>query len=427
MDKAPNELSATEARALIASGRLTAEALVRSCLDRIHEREPDVAAWAYLDTEHAIAQARRYDAHAGGGTLAGIPVGFKDIVDTADMPTTYGSPIYRDHRPVADAVCVAKTREAGGIVLGKTVTTEFASRYPGPTRNPHHPAHTPGGSSSGSAAAVADRMVPLAIGTQTAGSVIRPASYCGVIGYKPTFGLFSFAGVRHLSESVDTLGCMARTLDDIALFRSALLGVAPVPVEALSRAPRIGVCRTHLWDQAEPYTPALIEEAAGRLAAAGAHVADVSLPADCEASFEVHQHVTRFEVRNCLTHDFLTHPENLSRSARDSIRTGAQVSYPQYIAARARAAALRGAFERGLGDLDVIITPSAPGEAPLGLGFTGPIPFNYLWTLLHVPALTLPVLTGPSGLPVGLQVVARRLDDDRLLSCAARIGEWLGR
>ena len=252
MDKAPNELTACEAQAAIASGRLSAQALVEACLGRIHDREPDVAAWAYLNPAQALADARALDTQRSPGAarpLAGIPVGMKDIIDTADMPTTFGSRAYRDHRPATDAVCVANTRKAGGLVLGKTVTTEFASRYPGPTRNPHDLAHSPGGSSSGSAAAVADYMVPLAIGTQTAGSVIRPASYCGVFGYKASYGVLSFSGVRHLAESVDTLGCMARSLDDIALYRNVLTGVAPHPLPTLEGPPRIGLCRTHLWDE----------------------------------------------------------------------------------------------------------------------------------------------------------------------------------
>ena len=213
-----HELSAAEAARRIAAGEVTSEALVRACLERIEVREPNVAAWSWLDPGRAIEVARAKDRTGAQGPLHGVPIGVKDIVDTCEMPTAYGSPIYRNHRPVADAACIAHSRNAGAIVLGKTVTTEFAFRYPGRTRNPHDVRHSPGGSSSGSAAAVAEGMVPLAIGTQTAGSVIRPAAYCGVLGYKPTFGTVSLAGVRHLSESFDTLGCMARTLEDIALY-----------------------------------------------------------------------------------------------------------------------------------------------------------------------------------------------------------------
>ena len=233
MGARPNELTAVEAARRIETGELSVEALVRACLERIEEREPEIAAWAHLDREQALAAAI---AHDGAGPMRGVPVGVKDVVDTVDAPTTYGSPIYRDHWPGTDAVCVHRIHAAGGIVLGKTVTTEFAARYPGPTRNPRDVRHTPGGSSSGSAAAVADCMAPLGIGTQTAGSVIRPAAFCGVYGYKPTFGRFSFAGVRHYAESVDTLGCMARSVEDLAFFRDVLLGVDPCPPPGVLRA-----------------------------------------------------------------------------------------------------------------------------------------------------------------------------------------------
>ena len=238
MTERPNELTAMEAARRIDAGELAVEALVRACLERIEEREPELAAWAHLDREQVLATALVHD---GSGSMHGVPVGVKDIVDTVDAPTTYGSPIYRDHWPGMDAVCVNRIHGAGGIVLGKTVTTEFASRYPGSTRNPHDVRHTPGGSSSGSAAAVADCMVPLGIGTQTAGSVIRPAAFCGVYGYKPTFGLLSFAGVRHYAESVDTLGCMARSVEDLSFFRDVLLGRGARPPRGVPEpaAPRV--------------------------------------------------------------------------------------------------------------------------------------------------------------------------------------------
>ena len=239
-----NELTASEAARRIAAGEITSESLVRACLERIEARDADVAAWVVVDPEYALEQARVLDAAPVSGPLHGIPVGFKDVIDTAALPTRYGSPIYEGFVPEADAACVALTRAAGGVVLGKTVTTEFAGRHPGPTANPHNPAHTPGGSSSGSAAAVADFQVPLAMGTQTAGSMIRPSAYCGVYGLKPTFGLFSFAGVHDLAETFDTLGVMGRSLDDIALFRAVLMAIDAVPLEAAESPPRIGFCRT---------------------------------------------------------------------------------------------------------------------------------------------------------------------------------------
>src|SRR5262245_48278787 len=259
-------LSATEAVAAIEAGTLTAETLVRGCLERIAEREPAVRAWAFLDPALALAQAKAADA-ANGGALRGVPVGVKDIIDTHDMPTGHNSPIFAGKVPFGDAACVALCREANAVIMGKTVTTEFANRHPGPTTNPHNAAHTPGGSSSGSAAAVADGHVPLAFGTQTGGSVIRPAAYCGVVGYKPTFNDFSRVGIKMQCHSLDTLGLMARSLDDIALFRGAVLSLPPVAIDRDVSAPRIGFCRTPIWDHAEPDTQALLERVAAKLGA----------------------------------------------------------------------------------------------------------------------------------------------------------------
>src|SRR5579864_1909696 len=254
---APNRLSAAEAIARLGSGALTAEALARACLDRAHERE-DVKAWIWLDPEQALTQARAAD-HAGRpGLLAGLPIGVKDIIDTVDMPTGHGSPIYRGNRPFADAACVALTRMAGGTILGKTVTTEFANRFPGATVNPHNPAHTPGGSSSGSAAGVADFQVPVGFATQTGGSTIRPAAFCGAIGYKPSFGEFSRVGIKLQCQNLDTLGLICRSLDDIALMRAVLIEVPHRKVHRAASAPRIGLCRTPGWENADGATQALI-------------------------------------------------------------------------------------------------------------------------------------------------------------------------
>src|SRR5712691_8541809 len=265
----PNRLSAAEAVAQLSSGALTAEALARACLDRAEERH-DVKAWIWLDPEAALAQARAAD-HAGRpGLLAGLPIGVKDIIDTFDMPTGHGSPIYRGNRPFTDAACIALLRMSGATIMGKTVTTEFANRFPGTTVNPHNPAHTPGGSSSGSAAAVADFQVPAALGTQTGGSVIRPAAFCGVIGYKPSFGEFSRSGIKLQCHNLDTLGIICRSLEDLALLRAALLAAPPRAIDRGISIPRIGLCRTPVWDEAAPATHRLIESTAARLSAAGA-------------------------------------------------------------------------------------------------------------------------------------------------------------
>src|SRR5687768_13590441 len=270
MPSDPHQFSAAEAARRIARGELKSETLVRSCLERIKAREPAVEAWAFLDPELALTQARALDRATPRGPLHGVPVGIKDIIDTADMPSEYGSPIYRGHRPTADAACVALLRRAGCVILGKTVTTEFAHNHPGKTRNPHNPAHTPGGSSSGSAAAVADFMVPLAFGTQTGGSVIRPGSYCGVVAYKPTYNTLPRAGVKANADSLDTVGLYARSVEDAAFFIEALVGLSSGQIGK----PRIGLCRTWEWDEVQPEMAAAFEGAARRLEAK-----EVRLPA----------------------------------------------------------------------------------------------------------------------------------------------------
>src|SRR6266849_5942444 len=277
----PHRLPATTLVRLIANGELSAEGVIESCLDRIAEREPVVRAWSHLAAEVALAQARAVDKAGKKTLLNGVPFGLKDIFDTADMPTTYGSPIYAGWRPASDASAAALPRAAGGILLGKTVTTEFANAHPGPTTNPHDPGFSPGGSSSGSAAAVADFMVPLAIGTQTGGSVIRPAAYCGVVGFKPSFGLFPPAGMHVNTESLDTVGAMARSVEDIALFRTALMAIRYEKPAMPERAPRLALCRTPHWDRAQPEGKSVLEDAARGLAAAGAEIVEAELPNAC--------------------------------------------------------------------------------------------------------------------------------------------------
>src|SRR6266446_9467792 len=291
----PHTLPATTLVRLIEYGELTAEAVVRSCLERIAEREPVVRAWSYLAGEAALAQARAFDKAGKKTLLRGAPFGIKDIFDTADMPTTYGSPIYVGCRPANDASAAALPRAAGGILLGKTVTTEFANRQPGPTTNPHNPDFSPGGSSSGSAAAVADFMVPLAIGTQTGGSVIRPAAYCGVVGFKPSFGLFPPAGMRINTETLDTVGIMARSIADIALFRAAMMAIPYAPPAMPETTPRLGLCRGPHWDDAQPEGRAVLEGAADRLAAGGAMIRETELPRECADGDEIQRTLGSFE------------------------------------------------------------------------------------------------------------------------------------
>ena len=404
-------IGVARAVALLSRRELSAEELVRQCLARIGEREPAVQAWEVLDAEGALGEARRIDALRERPLLCGVPVGIKDLIDTADLPTAYGSPPHRGHRPVRDAACVRALREAGAIVLGKTVTTEFAVYSPGKTRNPHDPSRTPGGSSSGSAAAVADGMVPFALGTQTAGSVIRPASFCGAIGWKPSFGTVSLEGVHPLAPSLDTLGFFVRALEDVPLVLAALTGAQLRP----ARPPRrFGLCRTELWDRAELATRNLVEDAAHRLARAGAEVVDVELPAGlADAQIAIMGAEAAVALRD-------EPPEGLSPRLREFLEAGRAVSPDRLRAARelARSAAFP--------TVDAILTAAAVGEAPVGLAATGDPALSRIWTLLGTPCVSLPLLRGPAGLPVGLQLVAARGADDRLLAAAAFAAEKLG-
>jgi Asp-tRNA(Asn)/Glu-tRNA(Gln) amidotransferase A subunit family amidase len=425
--KSLNELTATEIAAAVNAGRVTSEAVVRACLDRIAERESAVEAWEYLDADQAIAAARAFDRGGKGGPLAGVPFGVKDIIDTFDMPTRWGTPIHRCRRTERDAACVALTRKAGGVLLGKAVTTEFANLHAGKTRNPHDPARTPGGSSSGSAAAVADFMVPIALGTQTTGSTIRPASFCGVIGYRPTWGEHRLHGVMEASGSVDTLGILARSIEDVALYRDVLLGIAPEPVADVARPPRIGVCRTHNWPQVEPATQALVEDAALRLARAGAHVQDVELPAEFAGLNDAHRWITSFEFARTFTWEIENHRDDISETLRKGrLADGWSCPYERYAAAKELAERCRQRLDEAWGAHDVLLTPSAFGEATVGQNAFAGAPLYQMWTVLHVPAISLPVFKGPNGMPIGLQLFARRHRDRELFAHARWVHRVLG-
>jgi Asp-tRNA(Asn)/Glu-tRNA(Gln) amidotransferase A subunit family amidase len=423
----PCRLSATVLARRIEAGELSAEAVVASCLERIAQREGVVRAWAHLAGEAALARARAFDTAGRKLPLGGVPFGIKDIFDTADMPTGYGSPIYTGCRPAADAAAAALPRAAGGILLGKTMTTEFANRRPGPTTNPHDPAHTPGGSSSGSAAAVADFMVPLAIGTQTAGSVIRPAAYCGIVGFKPSFGLFPAAGMRINTESLDTVGIMARNVGDIALFRAAMMTIPYAPPPMPEMPPRLGLCRGPHWDEAEPEGRLVLEEAASRLAAAGARIAETALPPPCAEADAVQRRLSAWEAPRGHSPERLRHEPLLSQALREGkIAEGLRIAHETFRRDLEEAERMRRAMADWAAGFDAILTLPAPGEAPKGLGATGSAMFNAAWTLLYVPCLTLPAGAGPNGLPVGIQLVGRRHDDERMLATALWVERRLG-
>jgi Asp-tRNA(Asn)/Glu-tRNA(Gln) amidotransferase A subunit family amidase len=419
VDPALNELTASEIVAAIASGRTTSEAVVHACLDRIAARETKVEAWAAIDAERALAAARAFDRSGRHGPLGGVPFGVKDIIDTADLPTEWGTPIHRGRQARRDAACVALTRKAGGILLGKTVTTEFANLHPGPTRNPHDPARTPGGSSSGSAAAVADRMVPIALGTQTTGSTIRPASFCGIFGYRPTWGEHRLHGVMEASGSLDTLGILARSLEDVALYRDVLLGVAPEPIPEIEAPPLIGLCRTHNWDLVEPTTQRLLESAAEELAKRGALVSEMQLPGNCARLNEAHRWISGFEFARTFTFEIEHHWDAISETLRNGrLADGLACSLERYVAMLDLAEQCRRDVEFVWDDYDVLLTPAAFGEAPVGMSAFAGAPLYMMWTVLHVPTVTVPVFTGPNGMPVGLQLIGRRHHDRKLFAHA---------
>jgi amidase len=421
----PNRLSATEALARMRAGTLSAEALMAACHERIRMREPEVGAWAHLEADRALDGARAVGETQPRGVLAGIPLGVKDVIDTGDMPTQYNSPFYSGFRPRVDAACVALARREGALVVGKTVTTEFASRVPGPTRNPHNGAHTPGGSSSGSAAAVADFMVPLAFGTQTGGSVIRPAAYCGVVGYKPTYGSINCAGLKHLAESLDTIGVLARTVEDCALLVHAVSGRSLPDFAAADHAPRIGLWRTSRWEKASTATHARLEDAAKRLAQQSAIVRELVLPPDFDRLYDDQQTISNFEMARGLAAEWRAHPALLSEHMRRQIELHLGMPRSRYTDALRHAARCRSRFDEVLANhgVDVLLTPSAPDEAPQGLASTGDSLFNRNWTLLGLPCITLPAGEGSHGLPIGIQLVGRRDADEQLLLAA----HWMQR
>jgi Asp-tRNA(Asn)/Glu-tRNA(Gln) amidotransferase A subunit family amidase len=422
-----NELGAAEIAAKIAAGKTTCEAATRDCIERIAAREPTVKAWVNFNPDLALAQAHALDREPRRGPLHGVPIGVKDVIDTFDMPTEMGSPIYRGYRPIADAACVALLRRAGAVILGKTATCELAGMAPAATTNPHNAAHTPGGSSSGSAAAVADFMVPAALGTQTGGSVLRPSSFCGVFGYKPTFNTFNKAGLKPAAESIDTIGWIARSIEDIALLTAVLRMDEPQPLGSASTAPRIGICRTELWDSAQPETKSAVENAAAALRKAGAVVRDVTLPeAFAGLPALARGTINHFERAACMAFEWDNHRAALSPQMRRYIENGLQTPRADYVAAWRRVELCRALLSEVFDGLDVLLAPCVTGEAPKGLASTGDPSMQAMWTALHTPTMTLPTHRGPNNLPVGIQLVAQRYDDDRLFACARWIWDRIG-
>jgi len=424
----PSELTATEIVAAVDAGDLTREAVAAACIERIEAQEKTLEAWAYFDRDAVLAAAQAADRASTKGLLQGVPFGAKDIIDTADMPTAHGSPIYRDNRPRWNAPCIAACRNAGAILFGKTVTAEFAHVQPGPTRNPFDPGHTPGGSSSGSAAAVGARMVPAAFGTQTTGSIIRPAAFCGTVGYKPSYGEFNLTGVRDNSPSLDTLGLIARSVADLALFRAAVM---VQPFESLNSVAldtlRVGICRTPWWDQAEPYTQALIGDVADRLSRAGAAVEDFVMPEGADGLVGAMRAVSGYEFARVMLHERMHHADQLSEKLlKGRVNDGIACSYDDYRSALLVLETYRSRFASAMENYDLLLTPSASGEAPEGIDSTGNPIFNLPWTATYVPAVTLPAGSGPKGLPLGVQLTGHRNQDHRFLSAAQAVERLLG-
>jgi Asp-tRNA(Asn)/Glu-tRNA(Gln) amidotransferase A subunit family amidase len=432
-------LSATEAAAEIARGAFSIEEYSRACLYRIDALDTEIKAFAHLDREHAFARARALDKRRAecrsSGPLYGVPVAIKDIIDTSDYPTELGSPLARGRRPTSDATVVARLRAAGAIIIGKTVTTEFAYYHPGPTRNPRDHARTPGGSSSGSAAAVAANMVPLALGSQTNGSVIRPGAFCGVIAMKPSHGLISRAGVLQLSRKLDHIGIFARSLSDVALILDVIAGHDPADPDSGQFAapdfralqsgrtvlpPRFAFVRTPMWDKAENETKTAFE---GLVTALGSAVERVDLPDSfCEA-WNVHRTIMSVDMAHNLN-PFFAHGEP-SEPMRKLLAHARKTSAVDYLAALDQAQRLSAGLSGIFDAYDAIITPAAPGVAPTGLGSTGDPVFCTLWTLSGLPSLSLPLLSGGGGLPLGVQLVGRARNDGRLLQTATALIEML--
>ncbi|AOF84645.1 amidase family protein [Hydrogenophaga sp. RAC07] len=411
--------SAREIAAQVARRELSAETVARALVERVEALEPGVLAWQHFDAAQVIAQAQAQDRAGAQGPLAGVPIAVKDLIDTADMPTTYGSPIYAGHRPAVDAAVVASVREAGGVVMGKTVTTEFATFKPGVTRNPRaafDAPRTPGGSSSGSAAAVACGMVPLAFGTQTAASIVRPAAYCGVVGYKPTFGLLPMAGIKSLSPTLDTAGVFARSVDDAAFFVSTLsrveLPMAPV------KGWRVGVCHTPHWDLADEDARRALQLAAHHFDKLGTRLVEAVVPGAWAGLAQAQMDIMGFEAWAAFAPERNSHSNLFSPAFADVLAGGAAVTGERLAEAHALAIHARGEIEGLLKQVDVLIAPSATGEAPLGLDATGNPIFSRMWSLLGVPCVHVPTGLGRHGMPVGVTVIGPRWRDAQALSAA---------
>lgn len=439
MDEA-HTLTATEAAAAIRAGKLSSESLVRACLARVAERDGEVGAWVHLDESLALARARSLDESLTVGKtpapLHGIPVGIKDIYDTADMPTRLGSPLHQGRRPDADSGVVELLKRAGAVILGKTVTTEFALNQPGKTRNPRDLSRTPGGSSSGSAAAVADDMVPLSVGSQTVGSIVRPGSFCGVFACKPTFGSVTRRGMKLLSRRLDHVGFYARAVEDLALIGDALMIEDPEDDDMLAHPgrelvrnlaeldsftpKRLAFVRSPVWDQADDDAQRAYEHHCRSL---GNVIGELNLPPQFDRALDDHHIILNASLASVFRREYEETPQQLSDKLKARIAMGIPLAASELENAIERADGRRRLLDRTFADYDAVLTPAAPGEAPADLTTTGNAAFNAIWTQCGVPAVNVPLLKGASGMPLGVQVVAARGEDANALA----VCRWLWR
>ena len=416
--------SATTIHRAIAQREVSAEGVLREAIARIEELEPTLHAWKILDTERALQVARQLDARIAQGDtlglLTGIPLAVKDILDTSDMPTGYGSVVYEGHKPITDAAVVHTVKEAGAIIVGKTVTTEFAYFTPGPTVNPWNTSCTPGGSSSGSAAAVASGMVPLAFGTQTAGSLIRPASYCGVFAIKPTHDLISTAGAKAFAPSLDTMGWLANSAQDLELMRAALQGIT---FERLPDATGLSLasCQTHEWAFMDASGQFAWDVAHHRLSLAGTPITTLKLPEALSGLLQAQKTVMAYEAAQNLSLEADQWAIQISRPILELVSAGRAIQPENYDEAKRLADHGRRKVLELMGDADALLVPAAPGEAPLAVNGTGDPVFSRVWTLLGLPCINVPGLLGPNGMPVGVQLVGRPNQERRLLAVAEKV------
>ena len=415
----PFELTATDAIKLIRKNKLSRYEWVQSCFERIHEKEDLVKAWIYLDEDRALEKAKQLDNENNESQL-GIPFGIKDIIDASNTPTGFGTNFYQNNVPMRDAASVAVAKQSGCIFIGKTVSTELGHRAPGLTTNPQNKDFTPGGSSSGSAATVASMMAPVCFGTQTTGSVIRPAAYCGVIGYKPSYGDFDKSGILPNSPSIDTLGLMSRSVDDIALFRSILLEEELVSIKKVDLSKiKIGFVRTPHWEKTDDSTKEAFEHFVNSLRSDKLNVIDLEIDKLISKSDTLHLDISGYEFKRSISHERFNYYDQLSDQLRNGrLNDGYQVSNKNYQLALKELSILKNQIDAVFQETDLIITPSAPGEALRGLEYTGSPIFNTTWSLNGNPCITLPLFKGKQELPIGCQLVTKFGNDDQLLNYA---------